>query len=111
MMPLLVALLLKALVVLGITKLVPGIRVDSFLSAVGVAVVYGLLSAFVKPFLLMFSLPILIMTLGLFALVINGFLLWVTDKLLESFEIEGFAPLALATLLLTVADVAIGHLV
>ena len=107
-------ILLQALVVLLIARIVPGVRVKGFGSALGVAVVYGLLQWALKGALTFFTLPLVVVTLGAFLLVLNGFLLWVTDKLLKSFEIRGFPSLAMATLGLTLGclgvDVVVGRL-
>ncbi len=102
-----VAILLKAAVVVLIAKLVPGVRVRGYSSAIGVALVYGLLSFFLGWILRALAFPLIILTFGLFALVINGLLLWLTDKMLESFEIKGGKSLALATVLMTVGFVLV----
>ena len=106
-----VALVLKALVVLGVSKLVPGVRVRGFGAALSVAVVYGVLSWALKGILVFFSLPFIIVTFGLFLLVLNAFLLWMTDKLLGDFEIRGKPALALATLGITVGSLGVDSLV
>jgi putative membrane protein len=106
-----VAILLKAAVVLGVAKLVPGVRVKSYGSAIGVALVYGLLSFFLGWILKALSFPLIILTFGLFALVINGLLLWLTDKMLDSFDIRGGKALAVATVLMTVGFVIVEFVV
>ncbi len=104
-------LLLNALVVLGVAKIIPGIRVDGYGSALAVAGVYALLSFALKWILVFFSLPFIIVTFGLFLLVVNAFLLWLTDKLLDSFEITGKVPLALGTLAITIGGIAVDGIV
>jgi putative membrane protein len=98
---LLASILLNALVVFIVAKVVPGIVVKDYGTAVAVAVVYGVLSWALKGVLIFFSIPFIIVTFGLFLLVINAFLLWLTDKILDSFEIKGFAPLAIGTVAIT----------
>jgi putative membrane protein len=107
MIELVATLLLKALVVLGVARLLPGVRIQGFGAAVAVAAVYGLLTMLLKGALVLFSLPLVVLSLGLFMLVINGFLLWLTDRLIGSFEIRGFGSLALATLAITAGDVLV----
>ncbi len=99
--------LLHGLLVLLIAKIIPGIRVKSFGSAVVVAVVYGVLSWLLKGLLTFLSIPLIILTLGLFMLVINGFLLWLTDRILHSIEIKGMPALAMGTIALTVGSTLI----
>ena len=81
-----------ALAVLAAGALFPDqIRVSGGLEAVLVfAVVLGLLNAFVRPILLLFTLPINLLTLGLFTLVINALLFWVAANLLPGVEVTGF---------------------
>ena len=69
----------------------------SYGTAIGVAIVYGVLSWLLKTVLVVLSIPFIVLTLGLFLLVINAFLLWLTDKLLDGVEIQGKFPLMLAT--------------
>ena len=99
--------LLKALLVLGVARVIPGIRLGGYGSALAVAAVYGILTALLKWLLVFVTFPAIVFTFGLFILVINGFLLWLTDKILESFEIRSFGALAGATLLLTLGDVLV----
>ncbi len=103
MFELLATVLLNAVVVLGVANLVPGVTIrGGFGTAVSIAAVYGLLQWGLKTVLVLVTLPMVILTFGLFLLVLNGFLLWLTDKLLDQLEIRGFAPLAIATVGLTV---------
>lgn len=104
-------LLLKALVVLGVARILPGVRIAGYGTAILVAAVYGVLTAVLQIPLALITLPAVLLTLGLFMLVINGFLLWLTDKLIGSFEIVGLGSLALATLGITLGDVAVSALV
>ena len=107
----LIAFLLKALVIFFIARLVPGVRVSSYASALGVAAVYALLSMLLKWLLVILSLPFILVTFGLFLFVLNGFLLWLTDKLLDSFEIKNFPALAVTTVLMTLGNVLVESLV
>ncbi len=84
--------ILNALALLLVTKVVPGIRVDNFYSALVVALVLGILNALVRPILIFLTLPINILTLGLFTLVINALLLWFVSTLVKGFQVAGFAP-------------------
>lgn len=102
---------LTGLVVLLIAKIVPSVRVKGYGAALGVAAVYGLLSYFLKELLIVLSMPMIVLSFGLFLLVLNGFLLWLTDKILGSFEIKTKTGLFLATLGMTFGSVLVDGLV
>jgi len=87
--------------VMLIAHLMPGVRVDSFMSALLVALVLGLLNIFVKPILVFFTFPITIFTLGLFLLVINAIIILITDALVDGFAIDGFLRALLFSLILS----------
>ncbi len=106
-----VGLLLKAFFILVIAKALPGVRIGGYGSALGVAVVYAALSWALKGLLVFLTFPFILVTFGLFLLVLNGFLLWVTDKLMESFEIKNLPAHALATLGITLSTIAVDHVV
>ena len=100
-----VSLVLGALALLAVAALVPGFEIRGGLrSALVVALVYGLLKVALQKALIFVTLPMVVLSLGLFILVINAFLLWITDKVLERFEMKGLGALALGTLLLTGFD-------
>ena len=90
-MKLLLRILITSLLVMTITHFFPSIaHVDGFKSAVIVAIVLGLLNLFVKPILVLFTLPVTIFTLGLFLLVINAAIIALCSKLVDGFSINGF---------------------
>ena len=87
-MKLLVAWLLNALALLGVAYLVPDIHISSLLIALAAAVVIGLANMLIKPILVIFTLPVTILTLGLFIFVINGVLFWGVGHFLQGFEVH-----------------------
>ncbi|MBI5037227.1 MAG: phage holin family protein [Candidatus Kerfeldbacteria bacterium] len=89
-MNLIIRLILNAAALIAVTYVVPGFEVDSFWYALIAAVVLGLVNAIIKPILIIFTLPITILTLGLFTFVINALLIWVVASFLPGFEVEGF---------------------
>lgn len=111
MLEFIVSFFLFAGVVILAEKTLPGIRLESNGTAVLVALVYSLLNNTLGWVLGILSLPFLFLTLGLFTLVINTFLLWITDKLMDSFDIIDLKTTFLAALLLTVGKMAIGAVV
>ena len=74
------------------TQIVPGIAVRGVVSLLLAALIFGLVNAVVRPVLVLLSLPLTIVTLGLFLLVINAAMLGLTALLLPGFHVEGFWP-------------------
>ena len=87
-MKLLIGWLLNALALLGVAYVVPDIHVSSFGIALLAALVIGLANMLIKPILVIYTLPVTIITLGLFILVINGVLFWAVGHFLEGFEVK-----------------------
>ena len=84
--------ILSALIILLISQYLPGFIVNSFLTALTVALVLGIVNAFIKPVVMLLTLPINIMTLGLFTFVINALLIWGISAFVAGFTITGFVP-------------------
>jgi putative membrane protein len=80
--------ILNALALLAVAYFVPDIHVRGFDIALIAAVVIGLVNMLVRPILVIFTLPITILTLGLFILVINGFLFWGVGRYLQGFDVQ-----------------------
>ncbi len=87
-MKLLIGWILNALALLGVAYVVPDIHVSSIWIAAIAAVVIGLANMLIKPILVILTLPVTIITLGLFILVINGVLFWAVGHFLEGFEVK-----------------------
>jgi putative membrane protein len=103
----LIHLLVTAIAVLVAARIVPGIRVRSFGSAVFFALILALLKVFVGKLLVVLSLPFILITLGLFLIVINGFLFWLADKVVDGVEVDGFGSAVLGSLVTSVVSWAI----
>ena len=89
-MKLLLIWILNALALLAVAYLVPGIHVAGFTAALVAALVIGLVNMLIKPILVLLTLPITVLTLGLFILVINGLLFYAVGTWLEGFEVNTF---------------------
>lgn len=83
-------LLVSAVAVLFAGWLVPGVLVDNFWTALVVAAVLSFLNAIVKPVLIVLTLPVTVLTLGLFLLVINVFIVYAASSLVDGFRVDGF---------------------
>lgn len=87
---LIVVWILNAVALLAVAYVLPGIVIGSFWSAMLAALVLGLLNTLVKPLLILLTLPITIVTLGLFLLVLNALVFWLAGSLFKGFQVEGF---------------------
>ena len=96
--------LLTAAAVLLIGNFLSGVQVESYSVAILVALVLGLLFAFLKPIIVVLTLPITVVTLGLFLLVINTLLILLADKMVSGFSVDGFWIAMLFSILLSIAE-------
>lgn len=86
----LINLLITAASVVVITYILPGVSVDNFMTAFIVAIVLGLLRIFVKPILVIFTLPATILSLGLFLFVINACIILIANEFVYGFNVDNF---------------------
>lgn len=100
-MVLLVRWLLFALAIIFVAWLVPGIDVDNFQSAMLVTVIIALINIFIRPLIVFITLPINIITLGLFGLVINALLLMLAGYFAPGFSVAGFLSAFLGSIVLS----------
>ncbi|MEI6113525.1 MAG: phage holin family protein [Burkholderiales bacterium] len=89
-MTLLLVWILNSVALLAVAYLLPGIVVASFGSAMFAALILGLVNMLVRPVLVLLTLPITIVTLGLFLFVINALLFWFVGSVLKGFQVQGF---------------------
>lgn len=100
MLKLILRWLINALVLLALTQFITGFQVHSFYAAIIAALVLGLLNAVVRPVLVLLTLPISIVTLGLFTFVINALLIWFMGSFVKGVEIDGFLPALLVAIIM-----------
>ncbi len=91
MLQLLARLFLNALAVMIVPRLVPGVSVTDFPHAFLAAIVLGLINTLVRPIMQILSLPITILTLGLFTLIINALMFWLASKIAPGFTVANFS--------------------
>jgi len=108
LMEFLLRLAISALGLWLASKVVPGIRVDSFGSLVAAALLLGIANALVKPLLILLTLPFTIITLGLFLLVINAAMLGLVAVFLRGFHVEGFWPALFGAIVVSLTS-WVGH--
>ena len=101
---------LNAVALLCVAYLMPSIHVASFGSAMLAALLLGLVNAVVRPLLLLLTLPVTLLTLGLFIFVINGLMFWLASSLLEGFAVGGFWPAVFGALVYSIVSWALTSL-
>jgi len=101
-MKLIIRLLLNAIAVVVIAKLLNGVHVDSYTTAIIVAIVLSILNLIIKPILVILTLPITILTLGLFLLIVNALIILLADKLIDGFSVSSLWIAVLFSILLSV---------
>jgi putative membrane protein len=100
-MKLILRLLVIAAIAFILSRFLPGVHVDTYVTAIWFAVVLGLLNVFLKPLLILFTLPITVFTFGLFLFVINTVIVLLASDWVSGFEIDNFWNGLLFSLLLT----------
>jgi putative membrane protein len=101
----LLKLLVSSAIIMATAYILPGVHIDSFWTALIVAVVLALLNFFLKPLLIILTIPFTILTLGLFLLVINAVIILIADHLVgHRFEVEGFWWALLFSLIISLAN-------
>jgi putative membrane protein len=106
-MKLIVKWLLSAAALLFVAYVYHGVVVNSFGSALLAAFVIGLLNTVVRPVLVVLTLPVTVLTLGLFLFVINALMFWAAASLLENFNVRGFGSALLGSLIYSAIGVVI----
>ncbi|HET8733266.1 MAG TPA: phage holin family protein [Anaeromyxobacteraceae bacterium] len=115
MMELVLRLLLNAAALFVAMRLVSGITyTGGWVGFLGVALVFGVVNAFVKPVLTFFSIPFILLTLGLFLLVVNAFALWITSGLSNAlglgFKVDGFGAAFLGAVVVSLVNLLLSWL-
>lgn len=103
--------LTKAFVLLVVAYLVPGFKIDSFMTALVLAVVLAVLNILVKPLISLLTLPINILTLGLFSFIINGFILWLAAYFVKGFHVDTFLTAIVAALVMSLVSMVVNRLI
>ena len=103
-------LVLTAIALLVVANVVDGVQVSGFGAALIGALILGLVNAFVRPVMILLTLPLTIVTLGLFLFVVNALMFWLVAALVPGFRITGFGAALLGSLLLTVLNILIDRL-
>lgn len=109
-MKFLVQVLISALAVMVTQYVLPGVSVDTFFTGIIIALLLGLFNATIKPILVILTLPITVLTLGLFLLVINAFVIELAASLIGGFHVAGFWSAVFFSLILSFVTSVFGGL-
>jgi putative membrane protein len=110
-MRLLVTWVLNALALLALPYIFDSIRIEGFYTALITALVLGLVNALIRPILIVLTLPLNILTLGLFTFVINGLLFWFVASFVKGFYVAGFWPAFWGALVYCIVSWALSALI
>jgi putative membrane protein len=115
-MPLLIRLLVNAAALWVATRIVTGVTYSgALLPFLGVALVFGVVNAFIRPVLKLVTFPLIIVTFGIFALVVNGLMLWLTSSLSSTlglgFHVSGFSAAFWGALVVSVVSTLLGIMI
>ena len=103
--------LVSGLAIIITAYLLPGVKLTGFFAALVTALILGLINAFVRPVLILLTLPLNILTLGLFTLVINALLIMLAAAIVPGFAVQGFWWALLFGLVLAIVNYALGAIV
>ncbi|HEY1181452.1 MAG TPA: phage holin family protein [Rhodocyclaceae bacterium] len=101
-MSVLLVWVINAVALLGVAYFMPSIQVSSFWSALIAALVLGLVNTLIRPVLVILTLPVTLVTLGLFILVINALLFWFVGSILQGFQVASFGSAFFGALLYSI---------
>ena len=111
MLTLLVKWSISALSIFIVGNFLPGIHVPSYMTALWVALVLGIVNVTLRPILKLLTLPITLLTLGFFAFIVNGFTFWLVARLLDGFSVDTFWYAVLGALIVSVITAILNRIV
>ncbi|HXJ50953.1 MAG TPA: phage holin family protein [Burkholderiales bacterium] len=111
MLRILVVWLINAAALAAVAYLMPSVTISSAGAALAAALVLGLVNALIRPVLVLLTLPVTVLTLGLFIFVINGLLFWAVGSFVAGFHVAGFWAGVLGAIVFSLISWALSHLV
>ena len=111
MLALLARWIVNAAALMLVAYLYPGVAVTSFMAALVAALVLGLVNAVVRPILVILTLPVTLLTLGLFLFVINALLFWFVSEVVHGFHVDGFWAGLVGSILYSIVTAVAGWLI
>ena len=95
---------LNAVALLLVPYLIPGVHIDTFLSALIAVLVLGFVNTVIRPVFVLLTLPVTLLTLGLFLFVINALMFWFVSDILSGFRVDGFLPALFGSIVYSIAS-------
>lgn len=111
MLQFLAHLVITAVLLMFVGRLIPGVHIDGFAAALFAALVLGFVNGFVRPLMILLTLPVTVFTFGLFLFVVNALMFWLAAALVPGFGISGFGAALIGSILLTILNLIVGALV
>lgn len=105
----LLRLLINGIVFYCIAMFVPGIHANGFGSAVLAAFIFGIVNAIVRPVVLLLTLPLTIVTLGLFIIIVNALMFWLATWIAPGFHVYGFMPALIGGIIMMIVGIITNH--
>lgn len=102
---------INALALLGVAYLYSGVQVEGIFAALFAAVVLGLVNAIIRPVLILLTLPVTLLTMGLFIFVINALMFWLVAELVRGFTVTGFTAALIGSFMYSVITLLVNWLV
>ena len=99
-----IKLFISSIIVFALSYFLPGVQVTNIMAALWVALVLGLLNTFLKPVLVLLTIPVTLFTLGLFLLVINAIIVLICDYFIPEFQVDGFVTALFFSILLSLSQ-------
>jgi len=96
--------LINAVAIYFAAMIVPGLSIDGLMPALGAGLVLGLINAIIRPIFVLLTLPVTLVTLGLFLFVLNGFCLWLTSLVIRGFVVQGFWSAVFGALIVSIVS-------
>ncbi|MFH1427919.1 MAG: phage holin family protein [Patescibacteria group bacterium] len=109
-MPIIIRWLAMALAIMITSYLIPGVILAGFWTALWLALLFGILNVILKPLLILITLPINILTLGLFSFVINALMILLASSMIKGFEVSGFLIALLFSIVLSIVSYTLNNL-
>ncbi len=110
-MSLIVRWFINALALMAVAYLYPGVQVTGMIEALIAALVLGLVNALIRPILVILTLPVTVLTLGLFIFVINAFLFWFVAEIVKGFTVSGFMGALIGSILFSLITIITSWLI
>ncbi len=108
-MHLIIRLIINTIAFYLIATYVPGFHVDSFGAALIAALIFGIVNAIVRPIVLLLTLPLTFLTLGLFIIIVNALMFWLTAAIAPGFKVDGFTAALLGAVIMMIVSFVVSH--